>query len=140
MINKVGVVIVAEDPRGAYRFLLRKNSPFNGSPEEWNFVYGHIEDGETALDCALREAYEELSLRLESVTPVEYSISRKFPDNKYIHIEYFYALLKSMTQAIQLNNESIGYQWATFEESQKLIIDAEQSGALEGVIRKVVRL
>ena len=32
---------------------------------KWSFPKGHIESGETSLDCALRELYEETGVKLE---------------------------------------------------------------------------
>ena len=32
---------------------------------KWSFPKGHIESGETTLDCALRELYEETGLKLD---------------------------------------------------------------------------
>lgn len=44
--------------------LNRNKKPYMG---KWNGVGGKRESGETALECALREAYEETDMRLKEV-------------------------------------------------------------------------
>lgn len=42
------------------KVLMTRRSPFGSSPGAWDFTGGHIEQGETELEAAIREGREEL--------------------------------------------------------------------------------
>ena len=52
-------ICVIEDAHSKLLFLLRAGDRPLG-PGKWGFPAGHIEDGETPADCALREMCEEI--------------------------------------------------------------------------------
>lgn len=49
-------LIVARDPQGEYLFCKRRKMPWKGL---YNFLGGKLEEGETPLQCAVREFREE---------------------------------------------------------------------------------
>ncbi|HEY9384578.1 MAG TPA: NUDIX hydrolase [Gemmatimonadales bacterium] len=53
-----GGIVFRRDPAGLLRFLLIRDSYDN-----WGFPKGHLEDGESPADAALRETEEETGLR-----------------------------------------------------------------------------
>lgn len=126
IVRKIGVVICGKDPTGAWRVLLRKNSPFNGTSEEWNVIYGHIKPAENGDECALREIQEETGLITDQVHATGQTVSRLFPDGQEITIEYFWTAFMGLPTKLQLNEESIGYQWSLPKEVEVLITDAQQ--------------
>lgn len=130
VVRKVGVVICGRDPMGDWRVLLRKNSPFNGSAEEWNVIYGHIERAEDSAECAQREVQEETGLTAADVSQSGRNISRVFPDNREISIEYFWTRFIGLPTNIRLNEESIGYQWSLRDEVEVLVADELQREAI----------
>ncbi|HJR35863.1 MAG TPA: NUDIX domain-containing protein, partial [Gemmatimonadales bacterium] len=52
-----GGIVFRRDPAGVLRFLLIRDSYDN-----WGFPKGHLEDGESPADAALRETAEETGL------------------------------------------------------------------------------
>lgn len=129
-IEKVGAVVLATDPKNELRVLLRKNSPFNGSPEEWNVIYGHIDSNETLESCAIREIKEEVDIHIKAAADSGCRISKSFSDNKHITITYFWVRVQEMLKSITLNEESIGYQWAKLADIEMLISDPDQASAV----------
>lgn len=129
-IEKISAVVLATDPANELRVLLRKNSPFNGSLEEWNVIYGHIDNNETSLACAIREIEEEVGICVEVVVDSGYKIAKTFSDNKHITITYYWVQLQEISKSIILNEESIGYQWARLADVEMLISDPDQASAV----------
>ena len=77
----------------------------------WAFIGGAIEPGESALDAALREAYEEEGLDPGSVTPV-----RSIPGTVHPDWTYTYVLVEAPRPAdpvVSLGGgwESAGARW-----------------------------
>lgn len=130
VVRKVGIVACGLDPKGNWRVLLRKNSPFNGSPEEWNVIYGHVELAEDSAECARREVQEETGLIADNVSQSSRTISRQFPDGREISIEYFWTQFLELPTDIHLNEESIGYQWSLRDEVEALLTDDLQREAI----------
>lgn len=128
--KKIGAVVFAIDPVGELRVLLRKNSPFNGSPEEWNVIYGHIEAGELPQDCARREVEEEAGIEIGETFTGDYEISKTFDDTEQIDIAYYWMVIDEMMKPVNLNEESIGYQWVTINNAQESIPDSQQASAI----------
>lgn len=135
-IHKIGAVVCAKDPTGEWRVLLRKNSPFNGSPEEWNVIYGHIEEGEGGTECAIREIREETGLAVAWANAANKSVSKQFPDGKKIVIDYYWTKFMKLPNEVYINEESIGYQWAMYDEVEAVVVDTEQRELIQYCVKK----
>jgi 8-oxo-dGTP pyrophosphatase MutT (NUDIX family) len=87
--------------------------------KKWSFPKGHMERGETALQCAKRELYEECGIRV--VSGIGYNTS-KFSRNKDgNNAEYFYYTVpEELPVSIQDTNEIDSAKWFTLEEIQYL--------------------
>lgn len=48
----------------ANKIILGKRSPSANNPNQWNFFGGHIDAGETAVDAAVRELFEETKYQI----------------------------------------------------------------------------
>jgi 8-oxo-dGTP diphosphatase len=59
------VALIIENPSKEVLLLLRDNKPEIAFPNHWSLVGGHVEEGETAEQAALRELSEEVSLDLK---------------------------------------------------------------------------
>lgn len=129
--KKIGAIVFAIDPMGNLRVLLRKNSPFNGSSEEWNVIYGHIETNEKPQDCVIREIKEETGIVVRKVHTGNYKISKVFNGTGQIEISYYWAFIDGVFKQLELNEESIGYQWANIKNAQEIIYDSRQASAIE---------
>ncbi len=85
----------------------------------WSFPKGHIEEGETARETALRELKEETGItkvKLANLPSIfeEYNFSRDVINCHKIN-EYFIGFVDDDKVTIQLEEIS-EYKWATFEE------------------------
>jgi len=59
-----GVQVIVCDPDGRVLLQLRDDKPEIPYPNTWCIPGGMREDGESALDCAVRELEEEMGLRV----------------------------------------------------------------------------
>lgn len=119
--QKVAVIVWTIDPEGKRRFLLRHNKPFNGYADEWTIAFGDIEGNENIETAAKRETMEEYSISdLEEVTNLDYKIEF---EGKHGPTEvHFVALkVKNINTRVVLNEESIGYDWVTYEKAMEIM-------------------
>jgi len=91
-----------------YMFLLVKGK-YAG---KWSFPKGHIEKGETQLQCAIRETKEETGIDLNGIQP----------ENKKIRYRrYFIFTLSSIPETKIIDtNEIEQIRWMTIEEMQNI--------------------
>jgi len=101
------VAIVIINQNGQILSLLRSESD-NWKPLHWGLPGGHIDEGETPFEAALRETKEECNLE---VTPI-YADSIITDENYRIYL--YYAVQYSGD--IQLSFEHSEYKWYTVDE------------------------
>ena len=83
------------------------------------FSQGHMEGTETALDCALRELWEETGIRLDGLTYSGTVKLSKNTDGK--NSEYFiYNVESEIPVVIRDKNEIIDAGWFTVEEMRRM--------------------
>ncbi|PFT54714.1 NUDIX pyrophosphatase [Bacillus cereus] len=96
----------------------------------WQGIAGGGEDGETPIESAKREAFEEAGIirecpyiKLDSVTslPVE-DVVGGFPwgEDVYVIKEFSFGV-KVPTKIIELSREHFNYKWLCFEEAVSLL-------------------
>lgn len=120
------------------------------SPGSWEGVHGHIDEGETAVDTAVREIREEAGLRPERL----YSLSRvesfyRHSTNEVVLIPAFAAFV-SREAEVSLSPEHDAHEWLapgaarermTWPRIRREITDAVrlvgrgEAGVLEDVLR-----
>jgi 8-oxo-dGTP pyrophosphatase MutT (NUDIX family) len=109
LIKSCGVIVFRRDPLS---FLLMRHA------DRWDLPKGHVDPGETDLECALRELWEETSIRADDVEldpsycfELQYPVrDKRFPDqvcDKTLRI--FLAWLKNKID-IQ-PTEHLGFEW-----------------------------
>lgn len=101
------VAIVIINQNGQILSLLRSESD-NWKPLHWGLPGGHIDEGETPFEAALRETKEECNLE---VNPI-YADSIITDENYRIYL--YYAVQYSGD--IQLSFEHSEYKWYTVDE------------------------
>ena len=97
--------------------------------EVWQWVAGGGEEGESILESAVREVYEEIGiklkkekiLKLDTTTSIPvYHFKEKWNDGIYVINEYsFGANVKN--NEILLSDEHVEYKWCLYEDAMRLL-------------------
>lgn len=105
---------------------------------KWQGICGGGEDGESIVESALREAYEEAGLpqgtvlyRLDTVSYIpskEFKASAYWDRNIVVIPMYYFAALYS--GEITLSSEHSEYKWCNFNDASKLMYWHDQINAL----------
>ncbi|ULB34116.1 MULTISPECIES: NUDIX hydrolase [Proteiniphilum] len=112
MENKIfssSVIVVVNN-----KILLIQRSNYDGQGELWNTPAGHFKEGETAIECAVRELYEETKI---SVKEDDFIFFTDFESS--IGKVYFYILRLENFPEIVLSAESLRYEWVTLNDLNK---------------------
>lgn len=124
-LKSCGVLIVRGSPPA--EFLLMKH------PKRWDLPKGHIDEGETELECALREMWEETGIPAEAVTldptfryEQEYYVKYVRTDGKKT-LKKLVIFLGSIQGNVEITlTEHDGYSWFPWKPPhriQKFTID-----------------
>lgn len=114
-----GVVVYQHESETLY--LVLKHS---SGKKHWALPKGHLENGESYLDCAVREIVEETGIdrdKLHFVAKLKaksvYKKKRKFRKDKLKIVHLF--LFKSMTTAVTLSKEHTNFKWLPIHKIKK---------------------
>ncbi len=92
------------------QYLVGRRGPTCRNPGQWNFLGGNVDPGETLRQAAVREVYEESSLRLP-----ESGLTQVFKDLvKAKPVTWFATRSKDVTNlsSLQTSSEIVEYAWA----------------------------
>lgn len=114
-IRVVGCILRHED-----EILLLLRSSKETDPSLWGIPAGKAEDGETDLQTAIREVFEETGIKLEDtaleylgILPIEY-------DTFIVNFPIFTTAFNSTPEVILTPLEHIQYQWITPKKALEL--------------------
>ena len=128
-IQQAGAVVVRLDGDEP-RFLLVKA---RHDPNVWIFPKGHIEDGETAEQAALREAQEEAGVIGRVLAPLP---ALEFEsDGRPLHVQYF--LVELLGDAAW--SERRPFVWGTYDETRDRLEFANARQLLERALGALPR-
>ena len=88
--------------------------------KHWDYAKGHLEEGETAWQAAVRELREETGIRqVDRVTRFERDMHYDFysPKKGRVVKTVTYFLGRTKTDKVSLSDEHAGYAWLPFEEA-----------------------
>jgi 8-oxo-dGTP pyrophosphatase MutT (NUDIX family) len=132
---RIGVIVWTVDPEGVKRYFIRHNKPFDGHYDEWNMIFGSVEPEEDLSSAAIREVHEESGIIIEqtALTDLHYSLSYIATAGPTI-IHFFSAKVRSIDAPVSLNEESIGYDWATIDDVSQRVPYTEQVEAFTLIV------
>jgi len=123
--KSVGIILYCKFPR-SLKYLILKHKKGH-----WSFAKGHRDKGETTLDAAKRELFEEAGIKNVDFISKKILLKEKYTfilknKNKVIkEVSYFIAGTKSKKVKID-RKEIINSKWCTLNSAQK-VITYEQS-------------
>ena len=130
--------------KGEKALLLEVRSMNVWQPGEICFPGGHIEAGETCIDTALRETYEELGIRPSSV-----SILRKLEPERHIEKMLVWPVLGEIDpfepDGLRLRREEVSevftlpFSWLLSHEPAVYDMSDPESGELPVILRQYLR-
>jgi len=115
-----GFVIFRRTEEGIKFLLLYKGGTY------WNFPKGHFESGETGLETALRETYEETGLKKSDLKIIpEFRAYEKFSfpsGNQMIYKNLILYLAETNKEEIKIApREHFGFGWFLYRDAVKII-------------------
>ena len=130
-----GAVIYTEDG-DSIKFLLVKSS----ASERIGFPKGHIEKGETEIDTAIREVYEETSLNV--VINSDFKEEYDYTINGYINKKVVYFLAEfNMQNTYKIRDSEIVEQLLlSFEESYRMLRFNQDKDILKRAYEKITKI
>jgi 8-oxo-dGTP pyrophosphatase MutT (NUDIX family) len=117
-LKSCGVLIVRGDP--VREFLLMRHA------DRWDLPKGHVDPGETEVNCALRELHEETGIAAADVELVDgfrfttfYPVPGKSPGELYDKTLVVYLARLKRDVPIHLT-EHIGYEWFAWNPPHRI--------------------
>ena len=100
----------------------------------WGFPKGHVEEGETEVQTALREVKEEVNLDVKIDESVRFESEYSFENiNKTV---VFYLASPINEEVIMQESEIEEYKWCSYDEAIKMIKYDNLKSILNNVMNK----
>ena len=123
------------------KILLVKHSDY----DKWLQPGGHIEDGETPEEAAIREVYEETGLKItlkgehfpredDLIRPLGIQCNRKTNGNRFIDILYW-GIPNNPENELKINDESIEIGWFSRTELDRIPIFPDVKITMDYILR-----
>jgi 8-oxo-dGTP pyrophosphatase MutT (NUDIX family) len=102
------------------KILLLQRSTDKSQPHTWGIPGGKMEEGESPLECVVRELYEETKLllskdQLSSLGPV----FMRLPTHQFV-FHLFRFQFKNLPPLVILNQENEAFKWITLKDAYLL--------------------
>lgn len=112
-VKSCGVIVFRESPQKSFLLMKHKN--------RWDLPKGHVDPGETDVECALRELVEETGIRSDQIRLDAnyefrhyYTVQRDQPHSPYD--KELVIFLGWLQEDVPIEvTEHIGYQWFDWE-------------------------
>lgn len=116
--TSAGIVIY-----NAGRYLLLNYGRSRITENRWGLTKGRIENKETVIQAALREASEETGIKdISILEEFQHKITYYFTRGSHrIKKTVIYLIGISNTTDVKISSEHIGFQWATYEKALEML-------------------
>ena len=102
----------------------------------WSFPKGHIEEGETEVETALREVKEETNLDIEIDSKYKWTSTYMPEDDVIKDVIYFLGFPKNNNIILQ-TSELCDYLWCNIDEALKIITYVDDRQILKMAYNKL---
>lgn len=110
-----GFILFRETPGGPLFLLLDYG-------KHWDYPKGHLEEGESAWQAAVRELREETGIRqVDRVTRFEENMHYVFhsPRKGRVHKTVTYFLGRTRNEDVKISDEHLGHAWLPYEDAME---------------------
>ena len=124
--------IIYRMENGVPLYLLLHYTPSNeGKRGQWGFAKGHVEEGETEIQTAKREIFEETGIKDLKFTPGFKRLEKYFFKKSYglvgeakkkapwVFKLVVFFLAETRTKDVKISDEHIGFVWLPIKEAIK---------------------
>jgi 8-oxo-dGTP pyrophosphatase MutT (NUDIX family) len=132
-VGTIDVFLIAPEPEG-WSVLALQRSLTTRCPTAWETVHGHIEDGESPEDAAVREVREETGLtveRLYNVTVQPFYLHKLGT----VELAVVFAAFVRRTQNIVLGEEHTRFEWLSTDGALDRFVWPRERSALRDVMQ-----
>lgn len=102
--------------------ILKRAAHLKLYPNIWQVVTGTIETGETALQCAEREIFEETGLIGEEMWTIPYITHFYEPSKDVVHASPVFGILVSSESIVKISDEHQQFQWLSLDEAKNILV------------------
>lgn len=102
-----------ENSEGKFIFELRDNIPIIPHPNKWTLIGGGIEKGENSVDAMLREAWEEIGIKMDK-RRLKFLLRRK--SKKGVGTFFYYKLYPGEEKNFKFGDEGQEHRFMTLRE------------------------
>lgn len=134
--TSAGAVIFYEDMHDSRMFLV-----LHYPAGHWDFPKGALERGETEVQAAKREIFEETGLKIDEFYPdfrrkIDYQYRRQ---DGLSHKSVIFFLARSDTQKVRISFEHSGFDWLSFDQAMHRLTFENARGILKEANELILR-
>lgn len=111
-----GAILFLKD--NPIRYLVMHYVPRRG--DHWDFPKGHMEEGETEEETAIREVFEETGLECDFVPGFREIITFSPKPDRIKDVVFFLGIPRT-TDIKYMEDETYGHKWLTYEEGLEFL-------------------
>ena len=108
----------------------------------WDFAKGHIEIGESGIETAKRELFEETGI--EEIAPVPGFVEKIgyffTHEGKKVHKEVFFFLGETNEKEVKLSDEHVEYEWLEYEKAIEKLTYVNAKNVLQKAHTRVLQV
>jgi 8-oxo-dGTP pyrophosphatase MutT (NUDIX family) len=129
--KSAGAIIFRKEASKIYYLLLHYAPASEGKRGQWGFAKGHVEEGESEIQTAKREIFEETGIKDLKIIPGFKELEKYFFRKVYglegearkkapwVFKLVVFFLAETKTKNIKISDEHTGFVWLPYEEAIK---------------------